>query len=540
MPVFSRKFNFYACLPALLLLIFAYLIRLPTFGNPILHIDEDWYLYVGGKLLHGYLPYVDIWDRKPLGLFLLYAPFSLFGEHRFLAYQLTALFFAWGTALFILKITQNFISYSAGIFSACLYLLLLNDLGGYGGQTPVFYNFFTAFAFYLVLERLEEIKINRLSLTITGAQAMFLLGLAIQIKPTVLFEGTFLGCLLVFICWRTQRNIFSLLTNAVLWPFIALLPTLLVMGFYAHIGHFQEWYFATIESAFLRQSIENPAEAFKLFILLGITLSLWLIVLFTSWRQFLIKEREYFIILTLWLTAAIVAILLIHPYHPVYTLPLALPFALLAGFLAMKSDLLGQILMMMLFLLVASEMFRSLPPLLSGHSREQYQKLQKIAKDHPGCLLEYGGIVTMLDLTPEMSKNCHLTKYLFPAHLSAPNEEGAIGVADAGEELHRILDEKPEMILVGGDYFEETSPYRNFRFLKRQNHIMRKALKENYHLFYTHKENERFELYLRNEAPQTSSQLPQPPQASQLPPAPKTSQAPNADVHATEQSFPLN
>ncbi len=43
----------------------ALLIRGPTFGYPLLHIDEQFYLLVGDRMLHGALPYVDIWDRKP-------------------------------------------------------------------------------------------------------------------------------------------------------------------------------------------------------------------------------------------------------------------------------------------------------------------------------------------------------------------------------------------------------------------------------------------------------------------------------------------
>ncbi|MCH4090465.1 hypothetical protein [Acetobacter sp.] len=73
------------------LLLFAIVSRVATFGNPLIHIDEQFYLFAGGRLLHGDLPYVQIWDRKPLGLFLLYAFFHLFGPWRFLAYQIGAL-----------------------------------------------------------------------------------------------------------------------------------------------------------------------------------------------------------------------------------------------------------------------------------------------------------------------------------------------------------------------------------------------------------------------------------------------------------------
>ena len=54
------------------LLAFAFLVRAQTFGNPVLGFDEQFYLLVGDRMLHGAIPYVDIFDRKPIGLFLIY------------------------------------------------------------------------------------------------------------------------------------------------------------------------------------------------------------------------------------------------------------------------------------------------------------------------------------------------------------------------------------------------------------------------------------------------------------------------------------
>ncbi|BCI72928.1 hypothetical protein SPKIRA_37580 (plasmid) [Sphingomonas paucimobilis] len=57
----------------LLLTLVALVARARTFGNPVIGFDEQFYLLVGDRVLHGALPYVDIFDRKPIGLFLLYA-----------------------------------------------------------------------------------------------------------------------------------------------------------------------------------------------------------------------------------------------------------------------------------------------------------------------------------------------------------------------------------------------------------------------------------------------------------------------------------
>src|SRR3712207_9540139 len=51
---------------ALLLLGAALLFRAPFLGNPVIGSDEQFYILVGDRLLHGLLPYVDVWARKPV------------------------------------------------------------------------------------------------------------------------------------------------------------------------------------------------------------------------------------------------------------------------------------------------------------------------------------------------------------------------------------------------------------------------------------------------------------------------------------------
>ena len=74
------------------------------FGNPVIHVDEQYYLLVGDRMLHGALPYVDIWDRKPLGLFLIFAAIRLLAGDGIMQYQIVATLFAAATALLIARI----------------------------------------------------------------------------------------------------------------------------------------------------------------------------------------------------------------------------------------------------------------------------------------------------------------------------------------------------------------------------------------------------------------------------------------------------
>ena len=80
------------------LLIVAVALRMWDFGNPVVHVDEQYYLLVGDRMLQGDIPYIDIWDRKPVGLFLLFAGIRLLPGDGILAYQIVATLFAAGTA----------------------------------------------------------------------------------------------------------------------------------------------------------------------------------------------------------------------------------------------------------------------------------------------------------------------------------------------------------------------------------------------------------------------------------------------------------
>ena len=60
----------------LILAAFALVTRGWIFGNPVVNMDEQFYLFVGERMWQGGLPYVDIWDRKPVGLFLITHPYN--------------------------------------------------------------------------------------------------------------------------------------------------------------------------------------------------------------------------------------------------------------------------------------------------------------------------------------------------------------------------------------------------------------------------------------------------------------------------------
>ena len=130
---------------ALFFMAVAIAIRARDFGNPVIHVDEQYYLLVGDRMVHGAIPYLDIWDRKPVGLFLLYAAMRLLPGDGVIAYQLVASLFATATAYLVWRAAlRTGASRTGALAAGAAYLIWLELLGGRGGQSPVFYNLFVA------------------------------------------------------------------------------------------------------------------------------------------------------------------------------------------------------------------------------------------------------------------------------------------------------------------------------------------------------------------------------------------------------------
>ena len=249
-------------------LLLALAVRGQTLGNPVVGYDEQFYLLVGDRMLHGAVPYVDIFDRKPIGLFLIYAGVRLLGGDGAIQYQLVAALAVAGTATLIAALVRATLRPAAGrtlaaAVAGALYILWLNFMECEGGQAPVFFNLPIAGAALLTLAALRH-PARRFVL---GSAAMALAGLAIQIKYTAAIEGGFFGLALV---WATRGAGWRLLADALGWIAVALLPTALAAGWYWQHGALGAFVFANFRSIFGRLADPWTAQALGALLIAGI------------------------------------------------------------------------------------------------------------------------------------------------------------------------------------------------------------------------------------------------------------------------------
>ena len=438
----------------LILAAFTLATRIWTFGNPLINVDEQFYVLTGDRLLHGVLPYVDIWDRKPLGLFLLYAFFCRIFADPIIGYQLVAVLSVTLTGCLIFSIARRHSSFAASLGGAAAYAAWLTVFGGIGGQTPIFYNLPMLGAAAWIVALMAQGDDSRL--TRHGCSIMALVGIALQIKYSAVFEGMFFGLSLLWIGWQRGRSWLRLAFDAYLWIAFALAPTLASWLVYEALGHGPEFIQANFLSILLDKNDFLPA----LGRLAGLSLGLvpFLTCAWFAWKRWRGEpgqgKREVIWALA-WTAVSIGGFLIFGVWYDLYVLPLIAPLSLVA---AMSFDHFARqrlVIAVIVGLGLAGGIGHSgVDMWLKGNARDA-NRLAALIKPHlgTGCLYVNEDLPILYYLT----QSCLPSHYLFPQHLTSPRFENALGVSQMGE-LRRVLESRPAAIVIRANPDEDVEP----------------------------------------------------------------------------------
>ena len=417
-----------------LLIVLTLAARAQTFGNPLIGFDEQFYLLVGDRMIRGAVPYVDLWDRKPIGLFLIYAAIRMLGGEGTLQYQIVAAAFVATTAFLTFRFARRMAGPLGSIAAAAGYILWLNFTEGEGGQAPVFFNLPMLVAAMLVC----DVWTGRRAGALVGGVAMLAIGIALQIKYSVVFEGLVFGLLMLWAQFRRGAGLLRLGLYAGVWASAALLPTLAAMAAYWRMGQFDAFYFANFVSFFGKGGVDGSRLFWGALTFAGITAPLLLPAVAGGLRAGLSPAHRFTLI---WLAAAIaglVPFISTNP-HPIagILVPLAASAApwfdrhrrivfgvLIAGFVG------GQAV------LAATRYAKGGP--------SQARAIAIAADPGKNCLYVYDGYPALYRLT----NSCLPTRFPFPGHLNTAGEAhvAALGI-DPVAEVRRILAAAPGTIV---------------------------------------------------------------------------------------------
>jgi hypothetical protein len=428
---------------ALVLLVVALSIRAWDFGNPVIDADEQYYLLVGDRMLHGALPYIDLWDRKPVGLFALFAAIRLLPGDGILAYQLLATLAAWATAFVVVVAAETIGANRRGAVAAgILYLAGLSLLSGGGGQAPVFYNLPMAVAALLTLRLPAKAAQGRVgAIVASGTIACLLAGLAIQLKYTPMFEGAAFGIAHLWFLHRAGARFGTIGGAALLWIAMGLAPTLAAIGWYLAKGTaaFDAFWFANVTSIALRPGYPAGRLAIRLASIAGQLLPLLVAAAVTVRRRPRTGlAAETMAVALAWTGAALVGFLVIGTFFDHYGLPLVAPLAILAApALGRSRRLLGFALIVPAAILIADRV-------IEPDQREDARAVAAVVAANSGGACPY--VFVGPSILYHLAQACVPTRYAFPNLLAYATEQGAIGV-DQPSEVRRIMAGRPPVVV---------------------------------------------------------------------------------------------
>ena len=428
---------------------FTFFVRWPYLGDPAADFDEQLYQLIGQQMLHGAVPFVDLWDRKPIGLFLIYATANIIGGESIWSYQLLACASTIWAAALIFSLARPFTDTVGAVTAALLYIIYLSAFGSYVGQSEVF--------FIPLLLLMTKLATRLLAAADQSAalrlcyQIILLGGLCLQIKYTVLPQCMFFGILCLWKLRMLGMPYRVLTRHAGQFALVGLVPTLCVTAFYLTIGQFDAFAFANFWSIFQRGPLSGVLKDFYRAQVTIMAFPLFVIACAGALALSLRKRRiapGYILVggwtVSAFLSATMVGNIYIHYFATV------IPGLVILASPALRMNRLGAVLssLAMLFGLLFFNPARHHQ--ISMKSRAGFEGVVKLASPfigkHHDCLYVYDGPTALYHAT----QSCLPTRFIYPDHLNNAQEENALGI-NTEYEVGRILADRPGVIITASE-----------------------------------------------------------------------------------------
>lgn len=205
-----------------------------TFWFSVIDIDESTYLLIGKEVVNGKLLYVDCYDTKPIGIFLIFGLIDFLTGNGIVFSRILAAVLVGITAymIFKLKLKTSSDRY-ASIFAGLAYLILASMYRfTYAANTELFFIFFTVLSFYIFF------KWKHPSKYFVGG---LIAGIGFIIKYLVAFDLLAFGLFLVYLFVLGKMKFVKLIQAGIIMIIGFVLPVGFVTLTYWSMGHFEEF-----------------------------------------------------------------------------------------------------------------------------------------------------------------------------------------------------------------------------------------------------------------------------------------------------------
>jgi hypothetical protein len=451
-------------LPLLLLMAAAvFLLRLPFINFSVLSDDESVYFLVGQALRHGALPYVDIIDRKPLGIYLIYAFADWTFGDAVIGARLLGAFSTFGAAVLLKWFGERALGLSqiAGAICGLLYATYALLFFGDAAQTPVFFMPLVIAAGGLVIMDLKRVADGVAPNPWRLGWAGLLLGLSLQVKYSTVVECGMWGVLPLIFAWRERRALgrkgsVAVLAGAGLMLLGGLLPTAIAYAVYVALGHGDTFVFYNFTVNLQRGATQYSSAVIMLrgsLFLLAMSPLAVMAYRFIRTRGVVLFTRAYdnrrwvHAVLVTWTVAAIAAGLMQRQPFSHYFFDALAPFSLLAAAAlhwASQRQSIGRTTALLFALAIVGYIGLRAEKIVEAGSPYLPQRIADEVRDQGArsmYVFNSAGIIYHLADVPLP------TRYPHPPMLTSSLEGDSFAIDGPGE-IKKVLAQNPEAVVL--------------------------------------------------------------------------------------------
>jgi hypothetical protein len=216
--------------------------RAPTLLYSELNWDEHLYRLIADSLLRGHVPYTEIWDRKPVGIFVIIAALQAAFGSSILALRIATSVAVAAAAILLTTVGRRLFprSPTIGVIAGFFFIFYTMRNGGEGANTELFFIPLHLMGLCLLLQTCE-MRGSRM-LTVAFAAGLFM-GAAVQVKYNVVFDIVAFAATFLLLNIESISNLdMSRLAGVAATTGLGILvPTATVIAWYALIGHLNDF-----------------------------------------------------------------------------------------------------------------------------------------------------------------------------------------------------------------------------------------------------------------------------------------------------------
>ncbi len=319
----------------LLVVLFALLVRLPGLPPSVMDWDESVYILAAREILHGRLPYVGVFDDKPLGgPSLIALALATLGQ-SVLAVRLLGLAGVAATSVLLHATAMRAgLARPAALAAALLYAAFTTQLNGLSTNTELLFAPFTVAAFCVAVGHVDERRPLRQYIAVAACGLLFGIGIWIKYVVALPAAALFAGLVGSWL-WRRRTNLLAAAASAAIYGSLCLLPTLLTAALYWRGGLLDLWWYCNFGYMSTYLGLPTPlAETFHL--VQANLLAIWPLLLLSGLALPMVRRapraiQAFVAAVAVWALVEAAAVVAPQKFFDHYFLVLLPPLSLLSG-----------------------------------------------------------------------------------------------------------------------------------------------------------------------------------------------------------------